>query len=181
MRTVCLLLAMLTAGQAGAERWHMLDDSEFLFESSWEDTPLPGRFNEFDVRLDAETEDLTNATLTVTVDLAGADMDDPDMNEAIAGDEWFAIATYPQAIYTSESIVESAPGEYVASGELDLKGIQRPVIVPFTWSVSDDRAEMSGELTVLRTQFDIGSGEWANDESIGADVRLTFRVLLTRR
>lgn len=181
MRAVCLLLTSLIAAPASAEQWRMLDASELLFEASWENTPLPGRFDQFEVQLDGKAEDLTGATLTVTVELAGADMDDPDMNEAIAGEEWFAAVKYPQAVYTSESIDETAPGEYVARGELNLKGIQKPVDVPFTWSVSDDRAEMNGELTVVRTRFDIGSGEWADDESIGFDVRLTFKVLLAQQ
>ena len=71
--------------------------------------------------------------------------------------------------------------EFVATGELNLKGHRKPVDVPFTWSNSGDVAEMRGELTVDRTEFDIGSGEWSDDESIGTDVRISFIVLLTRR
>ncbi len=181
MRIACLLLISLIAAQSAAEEWQMLEGSELLFEASWEETPLPGRFGQFDVRLESETGQVSDATLSVAVQLANADMDDPDMNEAIAGVEWFAVAEHPQATYTSESIDETAPGEFVATGELNLKGHRKPVDVPFTWSNSGDVAEMRGELTVDRTEFDIGSGEWSDDESIGTDVRISFIVLLTRR
>lgn len=180
-RIIALLTALLAIAPAHAETWRMLEDSEFLFEATWEDTALPGRFRAFDVTLETDTGDIADARLAVTVDLAAADMDDPDINEAIAGDDWFAVAKHPRATYTSQSILELAPGEYRAAGELVLKGVARAIEVPFAWSESDSRAEMNGELVVDRTQFDIGSGEWANDDSIGVDVRLSFTVLLAEQ
>ena len=159
----------------------MLEESEFLFEASWEGTPLPGQFKEFAVSVDIDASDVTSSALTVSVDLAGADMDDPDINEAIAGPEWFAIADYPHATYKSTAISSDGPGTYVAEGELELKGIRQAVVVPFSWSESDDRAEMTGELTIDRTRFEVGSGEWADDESIAIDVRLFFRIKLARQ
>ncbi len=181
MRFVFLLSTLLAAAPASADQWRMLDESAFDFEASWEGTALPGRFSEFDVRLDAEASDLTRAMLVVTVDLSGADMDDPDINEAIAGEEWFAVDKHPQATYTSQSIVETAPGEYRATGDLELKGITKSVDVPFTWLDSADGAVMSGELVIDRTRFEIGSGEWANDDSIGFDVRLSFKIVFARQ
>ena len=178
MRIACLVAALLAATQASADSWRMLDDSEFLFQATWDGNALDGRFNEFDVQLDAESGGLTEATLIVTVNLAGADMQDPDMNEAISGDDWFGVAEYPQAAFKSQSIVESGPAQYSAKGELNLKGITRPVEVPFTWSESKGSAEMRGELLIDRTEFNVGSGEWAGDESIGADVRLSFKIKL---
>ena len=180
-RIACVLLTLIASTQAGADEWRMLDDSEFLFEASWEGTALPGRFTAFDVRLDTGDGRFDKASLIVTVDLAGADMDDPDITEAIAGDEWFGVAEYPQARYTSQSIIETAPGEFRAEGELSLKGVTQAVEVPFTWSESSGRAAMSGELVLDRTQFDVGSGEWASDESIGTAVRLSFKIDFVRQ
>ena len=40
------------------------------------------------------------------------------------------------------------------------------------------RASMQGELTLRRTDFNVGSGEWSTGESIGLDVTLRFNVQL---
>ena len=152
MRVITSVSLLVLAAPALAVEWKMLEDSQFLFEASWEGTPLPGRFGEFDVRIEMDTGDVTSSSLTVTVELAGADMDDPDINEAIAGPEWFSIAEFPIATFTSQTIAGDAPGTYVASGELELKGIRKALDVPFTWSESGDRAEMTGELILDRTQ-----------------------------
>ena len=173
--------AFLLAVAANADEWRMLDESALRFEASWEGTALPGRFDTFDVKLVTGPDGLSDAQLTVTVELADADMQDPDINEAIAGEEWFAVGEFPRATYVSDAIVETAPGEYRATGQLELKGVSRPVDVPITWNETDGRADMSGELIIDRLQFDVGSGEWASDDSIGADVLLSFNVLLVRK
>jgi polyisoprenoid-binding protein YceI len=180
MRLLIIGLLCLAAVTAMASDWRMRQDSTLTFESTFEGAPLPGRFGRFDVALDFDPQDPGAGTLQVTVDLAGADMGDPDMNEAIAGRDWFHIAGFPQAVYESSDIEASGPGEFVAHGELVLKGIRRSVDVPFTWSEAGESAQMRGELTLKRSDFNIGSGEWAGGEQIGIGVRLQFALELER-
>ena len=40
---------------------------------------------------------------------------------------------------------------------------------------------MKGEVVVDRTQFDVGSGEWATGETIGIEVRVRFDLVLERQ
>jgi polyisoprenoid-binding protein YceI len=180
-RTAGLLVAMLAAAGALAGEWRTQGEGQLLFEATWEGAAVPGRFHDFEVRLDTADGDIAGATLTVTVKLDSADMDDPDINEAIAGAEWFAVSEHPVATYTSESIEAGADGGYVAAGHLDLKGVRLPVSVPFQWSESDGRAQIRGELVIDRTRFDVGSGEWATAEPIGMDVRVSFDVVVERQ
>jgi len=181
IRTAILLISMLAAAGAFAGEWRMQAEGQLLFEATWEGQAVPGRFHDFDVVLDTGDSDVAGAVLTVTVELDSADMDDPDINEAIAGPEWFAVGEHPVATYTSESIEAAPGGGFVAEGQLDLKGVCLPVAVPFQWSESGGRAQMRGELVVDRTRFDVGSGEWAAGEPIGTGVRVSFDVTLERQ
>jgi len=180
-RIASLSFLTLAASGALADQWRMQGKGELLFEPTWEGEAVPGRFESFDVRLDTGDGCVAGSELEVTVKLDSADMDDPDINEVIAGAEWFAVDEHPVATYTSDSIEEAADGGYVASGHLELKGVRLPVNVPFQWSASGDRAEMSGELAIERTRFDVGSGEWSNGETIGTEVRVSFDVILERQ
>jgi polyisoprenoid-binding protein YceI len=143
-RIAILLVSMLGAAGVLADEWRMQGEGELLFEATWEGETVPGRFHDFEVRLDTGDGGVAGAALTVTVNLDSADMDDPDINEAIAGAEWFAVSEHPVATYTSESIDVESDGGYVAEGHLDLKGVRLPVSVPFQWSESDGRAQMRG-------------------------------------
>lgn len=175
------LMLLVAAAPVVASDWLMTDASELTFEAYWEETALPGRFKTIDVRLDMADGGIAGAVLVVDVDLVDADMDDPDINEAIAGDEWFAVAEYPVATFSSSEIVATGGDAYLARGRLDLKGRSVEVDVPFSWSQASERATMTGSLTLDRRDFGIGSGEWAEDESIGKDVRVEFRVVFERR
>lgn len=180
-RIAALLVLTLSAPCAPAEEWRMQEGSELLFEATWETETVPGRFRKFDVQLGTGDGNLVGSRLTVTVQLEGADMDDPDINEAIVDAEWFAVNQHPVATFTSDAIEEGADGGYLAPGHLELKGVRLPVDVPFQWSESDDSAEMSGDLIIDRTRFNVGSGEWANGDTIGIDVRVSFTVLLQKQ
>ena len=68
----------------------------------------------------------------------------------------------------------------MARGTLLLKGVKQPVEVPFSWTASADGAVMEGELTVKRGAFGIGTGEWAETNVIGADVKVKFKVKLRK-
>ena len=178
VRTLIFAIFSLAAGPAAADAWRLQSDSTFSFEASFEDTPLEGSFTDFDVSIDFNPEEPAGGTLRVSVALTGADMGDPDMNDAIAAEEWFDVEGFPTAQYSSDDIVETAAGSYVAHGVLVLKGIRRDVDVPFTWSESAGGATMRGEFTLKRTEFDIGTGEWASGEQIGIDVTLRFDLRL---
>ena len=179
-RIASLSILTLAASGALADEWRMQGEGALLFEPTWEGEAVPGRFDSFDVRLDTGDGCVAGSELEVTVNLDSADMDDPDINEAIAGAEWFAVDAHPVATYTSDSIEKAADGGYLASGHLELKGVRLPVTVPFQWSRSGDSAEMRGELAIDRTRFDVGSGEWSGGDTIGTEVRVRFEVILER-
>ena len=179
-RAATLLVLTVAAAGAPAAEWQTQGLGELLFEATWEGETVPGRFHEFELRLDTGDGGLAGASLTVSVHLDSADMDDPDINEAIAGAEWFAVSEHPVATYTSESIEAGPDGGYVAEGSLDLKGVRLPVSVPFQWREADGRAAMLGELVIDRTRFDVGTGEWATGDPIGTGVRVRFDVTLER-
>lgn len=180
-RFAALLLSVLATAGASAGEWRMQDAGKLLFEPTWEGQAVPGRFESFDVCIDTADGGIAGSTLTVTVQLASADMDDPDINEAIAGAEWFAVDEFPAARFTSDTIEATAEGSYVAAGHLELKGVRLPVDVPFQWIESEGRAEMRGELVIDRTRFEVGSGEWASGDTIGTAVRVSFDVTLERQ
>jgi polyisoprenoid-binding protein YceI len=180
VRALIIVIFCLAAWPAAADAWRLQNNSAFAFEASFEGAPLEGSFTDFDVRIEFDPEEPAGSSLRVTVALAGAGMGDSDMNEAIAAQEWFDVKGFPNAQYSSNDIVESAPGSYVVHGVLVLKGIRRDVDVPFLWSESGDLATMRGEFMLKRTDFNIGTGEWASGEQIGIDVVVRFDLQLER-
>jgi polyisoprenoid-binding protein YceI len=102
------------------------------------------------------------------------------MNKAIGGADWFDFARFPQAEFHAAEISRTDAGRYLARGMLRVKGVQRPVEVPFSWSEGSDAARLEGEFIVKRSVFGIGTGEWAGTDVIGADVKIRFSVRMRK-
>ena len=154
--------------------------SKLEFIATFEKSPVPGAFREFDARLRFDPETPAGGSLDVTVKVTSADMNIADVNREIRGKDWFDYAAFPQAEFRSTDLRRAQGNRYVARGTLSLKGVKQPVEVPFTWTASADGATIEGELTVKRGAFGIGAGEWAATDVIGADVQVKFKVKLRK-
>ncbi|WP_120967475.1 YceI family protein [Comamonas sp. lk] len=189
------LLAAIGLTQAQAAEWKMdtAKDNRLEFIASFENRPAPGVFKDFDVRLRFDPEQAgaeqagaeqagagqpSPGQLDVSVRVTSADMANADINQAIAGLEWFDFARHQQARFHASDIRRVQAGRYLARGTLTLKGVQKPVELPFTWSAASGAATMEGELIVKRAAFGIGTGEWAATDVIAADVKVKFRIQL---
>jgi polyisoprenoid-binding protein YceI len=174
------LCGLLLTGPALAADWKMDPaGSKLEFIATFEKAPAPGVFKEFDARLRFDPDKPAGGSLDVTIKVTSADMNIPDVNKEIRGKDWFDYAAFPQAEFHSADLRRDGK-RYVARGMLTLKGVKQPVEVPFTWTAAGDGTVMEGEFTVKRGAFGIGLGEWKATDTIGADVKVKFKVKLRK-
>jgi polyisoprenoid-binding protein YceI len=184
MKNILVLCVFLAASPASfpvqAADWKMDPSASKLeFVATFEKNPAPGVFKEFDARLSFDPDKPAGGSLHVTIKVASADMNVADVNKEIRNKDWFDYAGFPQAEFHSTDL--RADGKrYVARGTLTLKGMKQAVEVPFTWAPSGDGATIEGELTLKRGDFGIGLGEWKATDTIGADVKVKFKVKLKK-
>lgn len=169
--------------------------SQLSYAVSFEQLPLNGQFKEFSVDYTPRQK------LRVVVDISSVDMGNSDINDAIRDADWFDIKQHSQAVFFSDNINAVGEGEFMAKGTLQLKGIKKPVSVPFSWTPSISTsssstsssstpatstkeptraAKMSGKLTLSRSDSAIGSQEWASGDQIGIDVSVSFDVQMLK-
>lgn len=174
-----VLVVATAANPEPCATWYSVaDHSELHFIANFEGAPAPGEFHRFSVCMDFDPEQLRAGRLEVRVDITSADMASADVNEAIAGPEWFDFVQFPQAHFLSEEIAGDGDAMFVAHGRLTLKGMERDIDVPFSWQSEGAARYIKGELTLERSDFNIGSGEWSEDDAIGFDVTVRFEVKL---
>jgi len=154
--------------------------SRLGFAATWEGTPFEGVFQRFRGAIDFDRADLAGSRFDVQVDLASADTRSADRDEALAGSEWFFTRRYPEATYVASAFRELGGGRFEAQGALTLKGVTRPVVLPFTWTEAGDVATLKGETRLMRTDFNVGEGEWKAGDVIGLEVRVVVELRLRR-
>ncbi len=97
----------------------------------------------------------------------------PEIEDALRGDEFFAVKQHPRATFDSTT-VDKTPDGYLAHGTLQVKGISNPVDVPFTLSDGAGGRRVQGALELHRLDFDVGTGEWADTQWVGETATVQF-------
>ena len=87
-----------------------------------------GTFNDFEASLDFDPEDIENAGLEVVINTSSLDVDIPEFEEELRGDNWFDVGVHPQAVYRTTSFLEAIDEDtFIFAGDLTLLGTTAPV------------------------------------------------------
>jgi polyisoprenoid-binding protein YceI len=175
---LCACCALPSLPAVAAHEWTPREGGRLGFVASWEGIEFEGVFHEFDAAVSFDPADLPGSRFDVKVDVTSADTQSADRDEGLADPEWFDYAKYPQATFESSSIKSIGDGKYEAAGKLTIKGVTHDITFPFAWEEHDRAAHLTGHTVLRRTDYHIGEGEWAEDDTVGFDVRVKVDLTL---
>lgn len=177
MRTVAAaaILSLLAYPAHAATQWSVDGAKSRLgFTVIWSGEPFAAAFRSWKADIAFDPADLPHSHISAVIDLASEASDTPDNDEGLKGPEGFSVAEFPTARFETESIVHKGGDAYIAMGMLSLHGVTKPVILPFTLTISGKRAHAAAKAVVLRTDFGLGKGEWAAPTPIAHAVTITL-------
>lgn len=93
------------------------------------------------------------------------------------GPEFFDTSSHPSARFTAT--ISPAGGAFEATGTLALRGVEHPVILPFSLAIEGDTARMEGKVTLDRRDFGMGPS-YGDDKTVGFTVDVEV-VLVAKR
>lgn len=154
--------------------------SSVMFTGRQGEDEFTGRFGEFDAQVRLDPADLTNASIVAAVDLGSVDAGSDDRNQSLPTPDWFDIARHPQATFRSSVVRQVGEGLYEADGTLTIKGAARDMTMPFALEIQGDRAVADGQMTLDRSLFGIGEGDFAGPEWVDTTVTVALHVEAVR-
>jgi len=160
--------------------WKVAPGSNLNFQTSWSGDAVQGRFNSWKADIVFGPEALDRSKVTVTIDMASARTGDAQRDGSLPAADWFDAATHPKAVFTATRFEKTGPDRYVAHGLLDLRGVKKPVDLPFQLKIVGDKAQMTGETSLDRLAFGVGQGDFASTEQVPAKVAVRVQVNATR-
>lgn len=155
-------------------------NSRVRFKSAFSGTSFEGRFERWDARIAFDPKKPSASKAFVTFDLASVTTGDRDRDETLPTADWFDVAKFPRATFTTIAIRRVGGSRYQAIGNLTLKGIVRRVTLPFTLAIQGDTARMNGQLVIDRSHFGIGRGQFADAATVPLDVVVTISITARR-
>jgi polyisoprenoid-binding protein YceI len=174
-----LVSTLLLASTANAATFRFdANNSELGFTGDYGGEAVPGVFRRFSGTAEFDLAQPLATRFATEIDVASLDTDYADRDETLRGPEFFDVEAHPSARWVSTGDCSAAGASLSCPGTLTLKGATHPVALVITPSA--DGRSIDGKATLARDQFAIGSGEWADPETIANAVEVRFKLQLQR-
>lgn len=180
---------LLTARVVLATQWDVIHEKSTLgFTATQTGSEFNGTF-EFTADMRFDREDLASSAFDVTVDVSSVETGARRRDQALAQQAWFWFEKHPEAYFHTKRIEHKEDDKYEAIADLTIKDNTHEVTLPFTWKQNGDTAKlegnvtatMQGGLTMDRTRWNVGAGEWSSGDTIGRKVEVHLDLLLAQR
>lgn len=184
-RMLMLMLVFLLSGQASpvwAATWNMLPASQLLFHFTQSGMPFSGKFERFDARIEFDPDRPEEGRIEVVIDIASLDTQNAERDTVLRSAELFDAVKFPRAQFIAASIRSLAPGQYEAVGELTIRDITLPLVLPFSLKMEKlagdggVKAEAAGIVAISRRDFGLAQGQWAAMDMVADEVKIEIRV-----
>lgn len=184
---ICVLTTVIVAanlvGNASAAEFNavQLDKSAVSFVSKQMGVPVEGRFKKFAAQISFDPAKPEFGKAQIDIDLTGIDAGSSDANDEAKGKAWFNVREFPSAKFVSGGIKALGNGRYEASGKMTIKGRTRDVVAPFSTKLDGGNLQVDGAIPILRLQYGIGDGAWADVGTVADEVQVRFRFTLAAK
>ncbi|CAB3749527.1 YceI family protein [Paraburkholderia solisilvae] len=139
--------------------------------------PVEGKFSKFSAQLVFDPAKPASGSAQVSVDMTSYDLGDETYNDEVRGKDWFDAKTYPTATFVSSAIAPAGADKFNVTGKLTIKGKAQSVVVPVTVTTQGAAHVFDGSLTIKRSQYDVGLGEWKDTSVVADDVVIRFHLV----
>ena len=190
-RTAFLLLGLLAAPPASpqAVTFTKFDQNHstigFVVPILGEMSEVHGKFKAFAATLVYDASDITKSSIDATIDAASLDTGIEDRDTHLRSPDFFDVAEHPSIRFRSTAIA-SRNGQLVAIGILSMRGVDKPIELPFAVKGLDvDSASgmvsigVSADMALNRQDYGIA---WRHaipafvGDQIGVRIRLISRL-----
>jgi polyisoprenoid-binding protein YceI len=144
-----------------------------------------GRFGHVNATIAYNEADVTKSTVTATIDVTGVDTGEDARNNHLKSPDFFNVATYPSATFTSTSVAKSGNGLTI-DGNLTVHGVTKPVVLnaegprgPAPGMDHKPHAGFSATTTIKRSDFGIGGKFPA--AAVGDEVKLDIELEVVKQ
>jgi len=152
--------ALLAATPAlAAPHWNVdAAKSKLGFSVMWSNQRFTGTFKSWKANVQFDPADLAHSSADVVIDVTSETSGDDETDDGVKGAQGFQASQFATARFTTSAIQHKSGNDYVAAARLTIRGITRPVTLPFTLTVTGGQAHMVGTATVSRMDFGVGQG-----------------------
>ena len=154
--------------------------SKVTFASSFDGAGFTGSFKTWDAAIRFDPANLAGSSVTATFNTASVATGDASRDKALPGADWFSSKTAPNATFKATSFKSLGGNKYQAIGTLTIRGVTKPLTLPFTLVTTGDTAKMTSSIGINRLAFGVGQGEWKTTAVVPGTVTVNINLTAKR-
>jgi polyisoprenoid-binding protein YceI len=141
-----------------------------------------GKFGDFQGTIQLVPADLTKSSVSLSIEAASLTSDDAKLTKHLKSPDFFDVARFPKARFTSTSIVPGGADSatHTITGNLELRGVTKQVTFPAHITAMAEVVEATAEFSINRKDFGVAYSGMAGD-LIRDQVLLMIKLRATRR
>lgn len=178
MRLPTVMFLALAPLAAPAAEWRVVPEGSALkFAGSAQGEAFEGVFKRFDARISFDPAQPALGALQADIELASVDSANAERDEALVGADFFAVQRFPKARFEAGACRADGT-RFACSANLTIRDRTQELTFPFTWQPTAGRAKLHAEVDLDRLAYDVGTGDWADEETLARKVRVTVDLVL---
>ena len=135
-----------------------------------------GNFTGLKSHIQFNEKDLSGSSISASVEAktvsTGIGLRNHDLRSK---EEWLNVDKYPLISFQSKKIEKTTDG-YKAMGDLTLKGVTKPVAIPFTFVDNGTTGLFKGHFSIAREDYNVGKP----GGKVGSDITITLEVPVSK-
>lgn len=149
---------------------------------------VPGKFTDFDGMIHFDPNNLKGSKADFSVAINSINTDDAKRDKHLQSKDFFDAETYPKMSFQSTKFEKKSDMEYLIHGKMTIKDVTKNVVLPMKITGEMEHPMMKGTIilgvvidtTIDRTDYGVGTGDWAATMVAGDEVKIHIPMELNR-
>lgn len=130
-----------------------------------------GKFGNVKATIQFDPLHLDSSNIDAFIDANSVNTDNDTRDGHLKGQKFFDAEKYPQITMKSTGFQKKGSG-FLGKFNLTIKGVTKPVDVPFTYAEANGKADFNGSFKINRRDFNVGG----NSMVLSDEVTVTIKV-----
>lgn len=180
---ITFLVLLPAMAIAAAPSWKIVpNESSLTFTATQNGAPVTGKFTSFTGEINFDPNQLNQSNVKIIINTDSISDAYNQLADTLKTADWFNTKAFPHATFQSSEFVKTGDKAYQVKGTLTIRDKTLPVTLSLMQEeYTDSKARMKGEITIQRTAFGVGQGQWADTKAIKDDVKIDFTVTGVRK
>ncbi len=150
-----------------SQEWKLTKDYAIEFSNN----DVAGVFKDVKGNVTFDKDQLATSKFDFTVDVSSVNTGNEVQNGHLKNADWFDVKNYPNATFTTSSIVNVETG-YLAIGIFELHGVKKELSIPISFEETDGKATIKATFTFNRIDYKVGKKGDGVDEIMKINVTI---------